>query len=184
MTQRNGTIRRNEALKTTVRKAGTCVKQRRRSAIEKQIDIRMRLQDRRRHHRGDRSFDGAADGFCLAQVRHDAQDVSRLENLSDRHRNRARRHIVDRIEPAFADLLAAAGVVEIDDEIRLARVEVGRRIVEGEVAVLADADERDVDGRGRDLVARPSGRRSRDPARRRAGARVVMPVGPISRSLR
>ena len=41
----------------------------------------------------------------------------------------------------------------VDDEIRLARVEVGRRIVEGEMAVLADADERHIDRRRRDLMA-------------------------------
>ena len=50
-------------------------------------------------------------------------------------------------EPALADLLAPAGLVERDDEVGLLGVEIGGRIVEGEVAVLADADERDVDRR-------------------------------------
>ena len=77
----------------------------------------------------------------------------RREDLADRHRDRARWHVGERREPAFADLLPPARLVERHDDVRLARVEVRGRIVEGEVAVLADADERDVDGRRRERLA-------------------------------
>ena len=46
-------------------------------------------------------------------------------------------------KPALADLLPPARLVQRHDQVRVSRVEVGRRIVEGEVAVLADADEGD-----------------------------------------
>ena len=58
-----------------------------------------------------------------------------------------RRHVLEGRKPAFADLLAAAGLVERDDEVGLGGLEVGRRIVERQVRVLADADEGDVDRR-------------------------------------
>ena len=56
----------------------------------------------------------------------------------------ARWHVADRREPPFAHLLTATRIVELDDEIRALGVEIRGRIVECEVAVLADADERDI----------------------------------------
>ena len=45
---------------------------------------------------------------------------------------------------ALVPLLAAAGLVQRDDDVGGGGGEVGGRIVEGQVAVLADADEGDV----------------------------------------
>ena len=59
---------------------------------------------------------------------------------------------VERREPALAHLLAPARLVELHDQVWLAGIEVGRRVVEGQVAVLADPDKRDVDGRGGDVA--------------------------------
>src|SRR6476659_11197663 len=98
-------------------------------------------------------FHRRANGFRLAQCGDDAEYVMRLEDLMDRHRNRARWHVGERREPAFAELLAPARFVERHDDVRLARVEVRGWIVEGQVAVLADADKRDVDGRRGDRLA-------------------------------
>ena len=88
-----------------------------------------------------------------------------------------------RREPALAELLPAAGVVELDHEVRLLGLEVGRRVVEGEVAVLADAHEGHVD-RGAGRGARPrAGTRRPGPARRRPGS--GRPAGgPARRSAR
>jgi hypothetical protein len=52
----------------------------------------------------------------------------------------------DALEMAFADLLAAAGIIEADDFDRYRVVEVRHgRVVETNVAVFADADEAGVD---------------------------------------
>ena len=51
------------------------------------------------------------------------------------------RHIVDRLEPAFADLLPPGPPLQVHQYVRVCRVEVCGRVVEGEVPVLADADE-------------------------------------------
>ena len=53
-------------------------------------------------------------------------------------------------EPALADLLHAALVVQRHDLVGARAVDVRRRVVEREVAVLAYADARDVDRRGAD----------------------------------
>ena len=73
-------------------------------------------------------------------------------------------------EPAFADLLAAAGFVESDNEIRLFGDEIGGRIVESDVAIFADAQKCDVDGRRRQLFADLASHRER--IGRIAGERV------------
>ena len=56
-------------------------------------------------------------------------------------------------KPSFAHLLAAASFVEIDDEIGIFGIEIGWRIVEGEMTVLADADKRNIDWRRPQRVA-------------------------------
>lgn len=74
-----------------------------------------------------------------------ADDRVRFQNLANRHRNGRRRHGFEGGKPTFAKLLPTAGVVELDHEVRFFGGEVGRRIVEGQVAVFADADERHID---------------------------------------
>src|SRR5207245_7917523 len=72
-------------------------------------------------------------------------------------------------EPALADLLPPARFVQGHDEVRGVGLEIGGRIVEGEVAVLADADERDVDRRGCELASDLAG----------DARRVVLAVEPM-----
>ena len=81
----------------------------------------------------------------LPLVGHDAEDLLRLQDLAHRHRNRPLGHLFDPREPALAHLLPAAGLVEANHEVGLFGLEVGRRIVERQVAVLADAHEGHVD---------------------------------------
>src|SRR5262249_61661160 len=50
------------------------------------------------------------------------------------------------LEPPLADLRTAARLIEVHDQIGFLRLEVRRRVVECQMAVLADTDERHVDG--------------------------------------
>ena len=50
------------------------------------------------------------------------------------------RNIVHCWEPAFAHLLASAIFIKLNHEVRICCVEIGRRIVKGEVAVFANSD--------------------------------------------
>ena len=67
----------------------------------------------------------------------------------DRHGDRLAGHVVFGGEPALVNLLRLAGVAEIDDDVRLGGIKVGRGIVEGDVGVLPDADQAQIDGFGR-----------------------------------
>jgi hypothetical protein len=116
----------------------------------------MRLQDRRRRHRAHRTGEAVPDGFRFPRIGHDAHDLARGEDLTDRDADRACRHVRDRLEPPFTNLLAPARFVELDDQVGLVGLEVGRRVVEGQVAVLADADERAIDRRLADGGADPA----------------------------
>src|SRR5712691_7507264 len=103
--------------------------------------------------RADLSLQRIAHGRGLAGVGHHAQDPARLHDLADRHRDRPLGHVLQAREPAFAELLPAARLVEPHHDVRLLGREIGRRVVEGEVAVLADADEGEVDLAATDQLA-------------------------------
>ena len=133
---------------------------RRRRLVEVHRRRRMRLQNRRRRERRHLPFEAGVNRRGLARVRHDAEDRARLQNLAHRHRDRLRRHLVDRGEPAFAHLLAPARLVQLHDEVRALGDEVRRRIVEREMSVLADADKGDVDRGRRDRTAGRVGNRA------------------------
>lgn len=53
------------------------------------------------------------------------------------------------------NLLRLAGVAEIDDDVRLGGIKVGRGIVEGDVGVLPDADQAQIDGFDRQGLPQP-----------------------------
>ncbi len=55
------------------------------------------------------------------------------------------RHLGKAREPPFIDLLSAAGLVELHDDVRLTAVEIRGGIVEREMPVLADPDKCDID---------------------------------------
>src|SRR5581483_9147870 len=69
--------------------------------------------------------------------------------------DRLLRNVVQRRKPAFPELLLATRFIEIDDQVRLFRLKIRRRIVEREMAVLADTDEGDVDVFLPDQVPQP-----------------------------
>ncbi len=113
----------------------------------------MRAQDRCRRHRSDFAFDTQFDRVGFPSVRDDGNDFACLQDLAHRHGDGFSWDFRDICEPAFADLLAAAGFIELDDEIRLVSIEIGGRVVEGEVCILTDAGERNIDWRRFQLVS-------------------------------
>src|SRR5664279_658132 len=75
-----------------------------------------------------------------------------------------RRDCVEICEPAFADLLHATSVVELYGEERILRLEIGGRIVEGEMTIFADAYKCDINRRSSDGAAGFSDHFGRIPA--------------------
>ena len=119
----------------------------------------------------DRAVERGSDGRRLLGSGHDERDHPAGEDRGHRHGQREPGHVLEPVERAVADLLAPARVVDLDRLDRQRVVEVGDvRIVEREVAVLADADQREVDpavGEQR-AVARASAAAVRTACRRRA----------------
>src|SRR5438045_3946647 len=101
----------------------------------------------------DLCFEAIFDRLRFSFIGNDAQDVARLENLSDGHRDRSSRNFFKAAEPPFADLLTPASLVEFDNQIRLCRFKVGGRIVESQMTVFADADERRINRVSRDNLS-------------------------------
>ncbi|MBB4051731.1 hypothetical protein GGR20_001367 [Devosia subaequoris] len=64
--------------------------------------------------------------------------------MPHRHRHGAARHRIQAFEPTFAVLLLATGRIQLDIDIGRFRLEVGWRIVEGQVTVFADTGEADI----------------------------------------
>ena len=64
-------------------------------------------------------------------------------------------HLVKSSKPAFAYLLKPTRLIQFNDNIGRFGLEVSRRIIEGEVSILADADERHVNRVLRDELVEP-----------------------------
>lgn len=112
--------------------------------------IGMSAEDGGRGRVGDRSIETFVDGVGFLGAGNDGENLFGFEDLADGHGDGAGGNRIEIGEPTFADLLAAAGFVERDDDVGLVGVEIGGGIVESEMAILADADEGDVDGSGSD----------------------------------
>lgn len=115
--------------------------------------MRMRGQNRGGGHRADRAFKARFDGLRFARIGDNRDDRLGFQNLPDGHGDRLHRNFREISEPSFADLLLATGFVEIHDDVGFVGIEIGGRIVEGEMAVFADAGEGEVNRRGADCVA-------------------------------
>src|SRR5215467_5803526 len=87
----------------------------------------------------------ALHGPSLALPRCDAQDVLRLQNLLHRHRDSLCRHLLEIIEPTLSYLLLAARFSKAHDDIGLIGFKICRRLIEGQVSILADAGEGQID---------------------------------------
>lgn len=121
-------------------------------AIEIKGDAGMSAENARGDLRIDRSLESGLDGLGFAGFRNGGNDLGGLENLANGHGDGAGGDVRERFEPAFADLLTAAGFIEIDEEVGIFGIEIGGRIVEGEVSVLADADESEINGGSEQVV--------------------------------
>ena len=119
---------------------GSLFQKRRARGIEEHAAVRMELHERRGEHVRDRTFERALHRLGLAGVRTGADDRLRPQDLLHRHRERMRRHVVLRREPALADLLHTAFLIQRHDFIGAIRVNVGRRIVERDMAIFAKAN--------------------------------------------
>ena len=95
---------------------------------------------------GHGTFQHALDGLSFAFIGNNVDDDFALEDLGNAHAESMGGHSVKGGEPAFAQLLTAAGVIQFDHEESLVGVEVSRGIVESDVAVFADTDEGDING--------------------------------------
>lgn len=109
--------------------------------------MRLAAEDRGWAGGFDRPFKGGADGGSLSGFRHDTDKSGSRDERRNREGEGVLRHAVDGGEAAFADLLLAAGAVELNQFDGARVVEVGDgRVVEGDMAVLADAETAEVDG--------------------------------------
>src|SRR5690606_31424348 len=120
-----------------------------RRLVEMQRGRRMALHDGSRMLRTDRSLHYRAHRLGLAGVRYRQHQPLAGHDLVNRHRDGAHRYGVEVLEPSLAQLLTAARLVELDEDVGIGGFEIRRWVVEGEMAVLADAGKADMD------VARP-----------------------------
>ena len=125
-------------------------KQLRGVAVEIDGGVGMRAEDGSGSHGAEFAVEAGVNGLGFARVGNDAEDLLGFEDLLDGHGDGLLGNLVEIAEPAFADLLLAAGVIEIDDDVRIGDLEIGGRIVEGEMAIFADAGEGNIDGRAGD----------------------------------
>src|SRR5881275_1837506 len=63
---------------------------------------------------------------------------------SDLHGNRPLGNVREVREPGLSHLLAAAGLIQVNDEIAFFGLEIRRRVIERQMAILADSDKGDV----------------------------------------
>ncbi len=114
--------------------------------VEVESGVGMFLEDGGWDERGNGSLDGVFDGGGLAMVRDGADDVFGLHDLADGHGDGSFGDIGQGVEPAFAELLATAGFIEMDDDVGFFGFEIGWGVIEREVSVFTDADEGDING--------------------------------------
>src|ERR1700729_3042144 len=130
-----------------------------RALVEQHRDVRVQLQRRCRAGRGDRPLHGGRHRARLGFPGDDEQQVTRLEDGPDALGEHVGRHLIGRVEEPGVVLARLRGE-GLDPGAAGQR---RPRLVEGEVAVGADAEELQVDtpgGRDQGLVALPRRRQS------------------------
>ena len=80
----------------------------------------------------------------LADTRNGGDQALALDHLPDAHRNPVVGNFSEGRKPTLIDLLLAAPLAELHADIGVMGPQVGGRVVEGQVSVLTDADETDV----------------------------------------
>ena len=139
-----------------------------RFGVEVYRRVRMCAQNGSGRGRANLPFQASLYGARFLRTGNDCDDLFALQDLFHGHRDSASGNLGNGFEPAFVDLLRAACLIEFDDQIRFIGFEIGGRIVERQVRILADSDEREIDGRGLQCLALRRGRRPRDSVHRPA----------------
>src|SRR5438876_40843 len=108
--------------------------------IEENRRVRVRAQDGRRRQRADFAFEAGL--YCLrfSCLGNDCKDFLRLQDLAHGHGNRPLGNVREVREPGLSHLLAAAGLIQVNDEIGFFGLEIRRRVIERQMAILADSD--------------------------------------------
>src|ERR1700694_825713 len=101
-------------------------------------------QDRCLCHRTDFPLETQLDRQSFPLARYDANNFIRLQNLTHRHGDGSPGNFRNIREPSLANLLATAGFIKVDDEIRCLCLEIRRRIVERQMTILPDTDKSDI----------------------------------------
>src|ERR1043166_9246332 len=96
-------------------------------------------------HRANLTFEGIFNSLGFPLVWNDAEHICGLKNLADRHGDCRTRNFLQTVEPSLTNLLPSTSLIELNDNVRLLRFKIGRRIVECQMAVLTDPDKRDID---------------------------------------
>lgn len=107
----------------------------------------MGAQNRSGSERADLTFEAGLHGLGLAGIRRNTNDFFGPQDLTDGHGDRALGNFGEILEPSFTDLLLPTSLVKVDDEVRVFGLKVGGWIVEGEMPILTDPDEGNIDGR-------------------------------------
>src|SRR5947209_18724564 len=101
-------------------------------------------QDRRWTGGGDRSIEGGPDGRALGGPGHDRRRARHSHDEGNGERERGAGDVLDAGEATVVDLLAPAGLVELHNpDVELFYEVADRRVDEGQVAVLAHAQDRE-----------------------------------------
>jgi hypothetical protein len=87
----------------------------------------------------------AAQNGASSLIWDSADNLAAAHDLADGHRNSPGWDGFQIGEPTFAHLLAAASLVQVYNDIRVLNLKIGWRVIERQVPVFADADQRQVD---------------------------------------
>ena len=104
----------------------------------------MPLQNGGRSQGADLPLAAGPYGFGFPRVRDNSENLASFQDLADRHTDRPPGNVRNLAKPALADLLSAAGFIELDNREWLLGLEIRGRIVERQMPVFADAHERNV----------------------------------------
>src|SRR5215469_3273921 len=121
-----------------------CAEESRRLFVKKERRIRMPLQNGGRSQGADWALAAGPYSLGFPRLRDNSQNLASFQDLADRHTDRPPGNVRNLPKPALADLLSTAGFIELDNHEWLLGLEIRGRIVERQMPVFADANERNV----------------------------------------
>src|SRR5271165_2641522 len=109
--------------------------------------IGMPPQNRSWRHGADLSLKAGLHRLCLALVGNYRENLAGLENLARRHRERAFRYLRNIRKPRFPNLLAAARLIQVDDNVWVLDNKISGWIVERDVPIFSNTQKSNIDWR-------------------------------------